>query len=299
MSTIQNFFEPNPTPITRSLLWQYNTAITLPSLVNQKDAWYEIWIEEFWLNWITDVFNLVSANEFGLAVWSIILNVPMFANVANADNPDALWGFNAYNPVGVPPTLVNNYQNFSNGNFSSSGESIMLTLEQQRWLLRMKYLKLISRCSIPQTNYNLNWLMLSTLAFPPAQPVSNPVVLTGTTVSGSSIITGLSSTSSLKVGMGVLGTGIPGLPYVVISSILSSTSIEISMEATASGSTSLSFGLPTAWVLEDFDMTITYQFNFYLPSVLQRALNVIHVLPDPAGVKVLKEFWNGTAFTSF
>ena len=304
MSTIQNFYVPNPSPISQALLWQYSDTKALSSLVLQKESWYKLWDDGFWVSWVDDIFNLVTATDFGLAVWTILLQVPNFLNSGSIDISN-VWGFNAYVPPGTPPTLLNTYWNFggSDGtigaNFTKS-DSTILTREQLRWLLRMRYLYLVSRCSIPQSNYNFNWLMKSSVilgAFNATDPVANPVILTGTTTIGSKSITGLSTTDELSVGLGIIGTGIPYGSVIV--SIDSRTSITMSFAALSSGSVSLQFGSPTLWVLENFNMTITYQFNFFLPSVLQRALNLINILPDPSGVKVIKQYWTGSHYANF
>lgn len=303
--TIQNFFVGNPTPIFQALLWQYDAASSLSALVNQKTDWYRTWDDNFWNSWITNVFNLVTANSFGLSVWSVILQVPSFLNSAVVDNSN-IFGFNAYVPPNTPPVLLNTYKNFNTdspgigANFAGAGDSTILTVEQQRWLLRLRYLYLVSRGSCSQSNYNFNWLMKSSIAlglFDPDTPVANPVVLTGTTVTSSANITGLSTTEGLTVGLGINGAGIPD--NSTISAITSSTSITMTTLATASGTVSLSFGLPAMWVIDNFNMSITYQFNFYLPSVLQSAINLVNVLPNPAGVEVIKQYWNGAAYANF
>lgn len=62
---------------------------------------------------------------------------------------------------------------------------------------------------------------------------------TGTTASANSTITGLSRTDDLYIGMPVSGTGVPAGAY--IQSIVSTTSVTISANATAAGSPSLTF----------------------------------------------------------
>lgn len=69
--------------------------------------------------------------------------------------------------------------------------------------------------------------------------------LTGNTTSGQVAVTGLSSTSSLLVGMSVTGTGIPA--GATIAAITSGTAITLSVAATAAGTgVSLSFENPAA-----------------------------------------------------
>lgn len=66
-----------------------------------------------------------------------------------------------------------------------------------------------------------------------------PASQTGTTSSGSKVITALSDTSVLAVGMRVSGTGIPSESQ--IEEILSSSSVRITQQATANGSPTLTF----------------------------------------------------------
>ena len=66
MSKIQDFtFSAN---LLESLLWQYNEAETLQSILQQKQDWYDLNFSQFWDDWYNDVFNLQTANNFGLSV---------------------------------------------------------------------------------------------------------------------------------------------------------------------------------------------------------------------------------------
>ncbi len=76
MSDIQEFdFSVN---LLKAILWQYDGSPNLKGLLDEKDAWYISNQTEFWDNWITDVFDLRTANSFGLGVWSIILNESLY-----------------------------------------------------------------------------------------------------------------------------------------------------------------------------------------------------------------------------
>lgn len=130
--------------VLQVLLWQYNDASALESLLTQKQNWYDSEQSDFWADWYTNVFNLVTANKFGLSVWSIILDIPFFV----FDEPDKpTWGFGPYR------------KNFNNGNFSSdSGNSDVLTLEEQRFLLRLRYFQLCTNGNVNDINAFLNYL---------------------------------------------------------------------------------------------------------------------------------------------
>lgn len=126
--------------ILQAILWKYDEAVTLQSLLSQKQDWYTVNQTEFWSNWYNDVFNLLTANDFGLSVWAQILGLPIFINT----NPDPvgkpIWGFGT------------NYKNFTHGNFSNSNQNISLPTEQKRIILRLRYFQLITRGAAPEVN---------------------------------------------------------------------------------------------------------------------------------------------------
>lgn len=132
--------------LLQAILWQYNEAINLQSLLTQKQEWYNINQSDFWSNWYTNVFDLRTANFFGLSVWSYILKLPLFVPINPEPIDKPIWGFNAYDPTF--PDLENTYLNFENGNFSTLGKVTTLTLEEQRFILRLRYFQLVSNGTI-------------------------------------------------------------------------------------------------------------------------------------------------------
>lgn len=126
--------------LAQALLWQYNEATSLQSLILQKQTWYNQSQSGFWNDWYTDVFNLKTANYFGLSVWAIILNQPIIFN--NVGDPDKVsWGFGTY------------HANFTRGNFSSKdGFSFQLSAESARIILRIQQYKVIGVCCVPEIN---------------------------------------------------------------------------------------------------------------------------------------------------
>jgi hypothetical protein len=154
MSTIQEF--DYSVDLLVSILWQYNESPNLLSLLTQKQEWYDVNQSVFWNDWYNDVFNLLTANLFGLAVWSIILNVPLYVpyNPESPDKPN--WGFNNNDDF---PTLENSYVNFFGGNFSSLGDVVTLTEEEQRFLLRLRYYQLVTRGEVGDINKFLDYLV--------------------------------------------------------------------------------------------------------------------------------------------
>lgn len=94
------------TDILQAVIWQYNEATNLLGLLNYKQNWINVNQTEFWQDWYNYVFylanpalgniidpNLQAMALFGLAVWSIILNVPLFVPITPPE-VGVVWGFN-------------------------------------------------------------------------------------------------------------------------------------------------------------------------------------------------------------
>lgn len=128
--------------LLQALLWQYNEAVNLQAILQAKSDWYDVNQTQFWQDWITDVFNLATANEFGLKVWSIILALPLFVSSAPDSLSKPTFGFdNAY------------FMNFDNGNFSSrTGSTNDLPLATKRLALQLRYFQLCSSGTVPEIN---------------------------------------------------------------------------------------------------------------------------------------------------
>jgi len=125
--------------LLQNLLWQYNQAQSLETLVTEKQAWYIANHTTFWSDWERDVFDLQTANDFGLSVWAIILNVPLVVTPDPDPNKD---------PFG----FATDDMNFGNGNFAQNGGSFHLTTEQKRLVLRLRYFQLVTRGAVPEVN---------------------------------------------------------------------------------------------------------------------------------------------------
>lgn len=123
----------------RALLWEYNEAETLTSLVEQKNDWYAINQTQFWTDWLRDVFDLRTANDFGCTVWSIILGIPL--QIITPPITKKNFGFGTFNT------------NFNHATFGTTSQSVIdLTTEQKRVMLQLRYFKLISRCNVIEIN---------------------------------------------------------------------------------------------------------------------------------------------------
>lgn len=57
------------------LIWQYCNAPNLAQIIENEFAFYNKNVRDFFNDWYNDVFNLLTANTFGLNVWANILGV--------------------------------------------------------------------------------------------------------------------------------------------------------------------------------------------------------------------------------
>lgn len=61
--------------LLQTLIWQYDNAPRLQSLLQKKQDWYHQNNTQFWMDWLDNVFNISTANDFGLTVWGLLLRV--------------------------------------------------------------------------------------------------------------------------------------------------------------------------------------------------------------------------------
>jgi len=138
MSDIQEF-DPSVN-LMQAILWQYEDAEKLKAIVEAKQAWVNKNQKEFWLSWYRDVFNIDTANTFGLSVWARILDVQLQVDNSSKEGE-------------IPFGFGSNNNNFGNGNFGVvAGSTQGLSLEQQRLVIRFRYFQLTSRCTVPEIN---------------------------------------------------------------------------------------------------------------------------------------------------
>lgn len=129
---------PNP---LAGVLWQYDQAGNILSLLNSKAQWYQDNHYQFLIDWFVNVFNLDTANEFGLSVWSIILELPLFT--VSQPSPSSYPAF-GFNPHGM---------NFGNGNFATDAPTVNnLSVDQKRLILKLRYFQLVTRGAVPEIN---------------------------------------------------------------------------------------------------------------------------------------------------
>jgi hypothetical protein len=130
--------------ILNAVLWQYDGAPNLLGILNAKNEWYNTNQTDFWQNYITNIFDIRTANDFGMSVWSIILGQSIVSPFSSIGD---VWGFDSYN------------ENFDNGSFGNEdGGNNIYSLEISRLLLRLRYFQLISSGTVPETNRMLAYL---------------------------------------------------------------------------------------------------------------------------------------------
>ncbi|PHM33085.1 DUF2612 domain-containing protein [Xenorhabdus innexi] len=125
--------------LLRAILWQYENAPRLNRLAQHKADWFHRANVAFWNNWYRDVFNIDTASDFGLAVWARILDVSLGIDVAPSDKTKIGLGFGKK-------------RNFK-GNFRRNTDyTLMLTAEQKRLIIRMRYFNLTQSPTVTNIN---------------------------------------------------------------------------------------------------------------------------------------------------
>ncbi|MBQ0205424.1 DUF2612 domain-containing protein [Citrobacter portucalensis] len=130
--------------LMKVLKWEYDQAPNLSTLFNLKQKWYDDNHQAFWTSWEKDVFNLFTAKDFGLNVWAIILNLPLYTESKASPKNYPAFGFADFG------------LNFGRSNFAVDVDSVnKLTVEQKRQLLRMRWWQITSDGSMPSINHAL------------------------------------------------------------------------------------------------------------------------------------------------
>ncbi|EMJ4788481.1 DUF2612 domain-containing protein [Klebsiella oxytoca] len=102
----------NSVDLLRNIIWQTDET-NIETLIEAKQAWYTKEQSKFWSDWYRDVFDIRTANDFGLGIWARVLRVSF--------------------------TL-------------QECPGFTLTTEQKRLVCRLRYYQLITRCTIPEVN---------------------------------------------------------------------------------------------------------------------------------------------------
>lgn len=127
--------------IREAILWQFETAARLIGLVDIVKAGYDKYSRDFWDKWYTDVFNIDTANDFGLGIWAKILGVKLSVSF-EPQTAKVAFGFGA------------NRNNFhAQTNFGSrAGGTAGLTTSQRRMVIRARHFQLTTRPTVDNIN---------------------------------------------------------------------------------------------------------------------------------------------------
>ena len=126
--------------LLQAILWQYENADKLKSLAHFKADYFHQSTVLFWQNWYRDIFNIDTANDFGLAVWGRILDVPLGIDISPSEKTKIGFGFGKKKA------------NF-NANFRRNTDyTLSLTLDQKRMLIRMRYFNLTQSPTVTNIN---------------------------------------------------------------------------------------------------------------------------------------------------
>ena len=150
MSRIQAF--DFSVDLLRVLTWQYDNAPNLRALLQAKQDWYDANYTQFWNDWVTDVFDIRTANDFGLSVWAVILDLPLFGDTEVSPPNYPAFGFDPFGSNFSPDGSAGS----NGGNFATDARGAFgISTERKRILLRLRYFQLITRGSIPEINRGL------------------------------------------------------------------------------------------------------------------------------------------------
>ena len=128
-----------PVDLSRVLLWQHEDAPKLKALVMAEQADFDARVNDFYTDWVRDVFNVDTANDFGLGIWARILKVNLGISKPKSTN--------------IRPFAFG----IKRGNFGSTfatakGGYYGLTTEQKRIIIKLRYAQLTTRPSAVAVN---------------------------------------------------------------------------------------------------------------------------------------------------
>lgn len=72
-----NIYQYDPSiDLLKHIFWQYNNAPAFNSIINAKQSWFNTNQTKYWQDWVNNVLNITTANDYGLAIWGILLGIP-------------------------------------------------------------------------------------------------------------------------------------------------------------------------------------------------------------------------------
>lgn len=133
-------FEYEKENIKSVILWQYEEAVRYKGIIDVIQKGYDRLQSDFWEKWYQDVFNIDTANDFGLYIWSLILQTPVSFDFQSTSK--IAFGLGEERENFKPPT------NFGNKN----GGFVNFTTEQKRLIIKCRYFQLTHKPTIDNIN---------------------------------------------------------------------------------------------------------------------------------------------------
>ena len=144
--------------ILQAMKWMQNKAPNIQSLVQQKSDWYNQFHESFWTNWKANIFDLRTANAFGIMIWCTILGVPSsLFGLYPVGKTSWAYGPDLQNYIYSAMHVVAN-PNLDGGNFFGGGPTTIVDLQDARWILMLRYAALVSNGRISLMNHMLRFI---------------------------------------------------------------------------------------------------------------------------------------------
>lgn len=146
------------------ILWQYTDAVRLNKIIQSELDFWKSNVSDFVGNWGRDVFNLKTANSFGLEVWGKILGAARPVVPVQSYVIDELGQLNFENPIngtmhtifieGVDMPSFSSSENQGSSRFSS----VLLDDEAYRRCLLARIFLLYSNVSVTDINKYLQYM---------------------------------------------------------------------------------------------------------------------------------------------
>lgn len=133
-------FEYEKENIKSVILWQYEEAVRYKGIIDVIQKGYDRLQSDFWEKWYQDIFNIDTANDFGLYIWSLILQTPVQFDFKSSSK--TAFGFETERKNFKSPT------NFGNKN----GGFVNFTTEQKRLIIRCRYFQITNKPTVDNIN---------------------------------------------------------------------------------------------------------------------------------------------------
>lgn len=125
--------------IESEITWQFDNSDAVKTLIYGKHDFYKENVTDFFNDWYRDVFNLDTANYFGLIVWALIFGCTEYVELTSRVGQKAI-GFGDY------------HKNFHESNFALSSYIYTLPPESLRKVLKTQMYNFNSNGSLYDIN---------------------------------------------------------------------------------------------------------------------------------------------------